>query len=61
VIIYVMPVVVPVVLAPLLVGEAWGSSAAPLALSVAAVCAGAASLSGTSQVSRLEDASRVRW
>jgi drug/metabolite transporter (DMT)-like permease len=61
VIIYVMPVVVPVVLAPLLVGEAWGSSAAPLALSVAAVCAGAALLSGTSQVSRLEEASRVRW
>lgn len=61
VIIYVMPVVVPVMLAPLLVGEYWGSSAVPLALSVAAVCAGAASLSGTSQVSRLEEASRVHW
>jgi len=60
VIIYVMPVVVPVVLAPLLVGESWGSSAAPLALSVAAVCAGAASLAGSRHVSTLEEASRVR-
>ena len=61
VIIYVMPVVVPVVLAPLLVGESWGSSAAPLALSVAAVCAGAAALAGSRHVKALEEASRVRW
>jgi drug/metabolite transporter (DMT)-like permease len=61
VIIYVMPVVVPVVLAPLLVGETWGSSAVPLILSVAAVCAGAGSLSGSRHVSTLEEASRVRW
>lgn len=61
VIIYVMPVVVPVVLAPLLVGESWGSSAAPLALSVAAVCAGAASLAASRHVSTLEEPSRVRW
>jgi len=61
VIIYVMPVVVPVLLAPLLVGETWGSSAAPLALSVAAVCAGAASLAGSRQVSALEEGSRVQW
>jgi len=59
VIIYVMPVIVPVALAPLLVGEAWGSSAAPLALSVATVCAGAASLSGSRQVSTLERATRA--
>jgi drug/metabolite transporter (DMT)-like permease len=61
VIIYVMPVVVPVALAPLLVNEDWGSSAAPLAVSVAAVCAGAASLSGSRHVSTLEEASQVRW
>ena len=60
VIIYVMPVVVPVALAPLLVGESWGSSAAPLALSVAAVCAGAASLAGSRHVGTLEEASSVR-
>jgi hypothetical protein len=59
VIIYVMPVVVPVLLAPLLVGESWGSSAAPLALSVAAVCAGAASLAGSQHVSTLEESARV--
>jgi drug/metabolite transporter (DMT)-like permease len=64
VIIYVMPVVVPVLLAPVLVGEAWSSSPAsglPLGLSVAAVCAGAAALSGSRTVSALEDASRIRW
>jgi drug/metabolite transporter (DMT)-like permease len=58
VIIYVMPVVVPVLLAPLLLDESWGSSAAPLALSVAAVCAGAASLAGSQHVSTLEEAAR---
>ena len=64
VIIYVMPVVVPVLLAPVLVGEAWSSSPAsgvPLGLSVAAVCAGAAALSGSRAVSALEDVSRIRW
>ena len=48
-IVYVMPVVVPVLLAPLLVGEDWDSSpvaGVPLALSFAAVCAGAAALAG---------------
>jgi hypothetical protein len=64
VIIYVMPVVVPVLLAPVLVGEAWSSSPAsglPLGLSVAAVCAGAAALSGSRTVSALEDVSQIRW
>lgn len=60
-IIYVMPVVVPVVLAPLLVGEAWGASAAALALSVAAVCAGAAALAGSRHVSTLEESAQARW
>ena len=47
VIVYVMPVVVPVLLAPVLVGEDWDSSPVggmPLALSFAGVCAGAAAL-----------------
>ena len=47
VIVYVMPVVVPVLLAPVLVGEDWGSSPLgrmPLGLSLAAVCGGAAAL-----------------
>ena len=47
VIVYVMPVVVPVLLAPVLTGERWDSSPAggvPLALSFAAVCAGAGTL-----------------
>ena len=50
VLIYVMPVVVPVLLAPLLVGEDWRSArggAMPLALSLAAVCAGVAALAGS--------------
>jgi drug/metabolite transporter (DMT)-like permease len=50
VIVYVMPVVVPVLLAPVLVGEDWSSSRAgrlPLGLSLAAVCAGAAVLAGS--------------
>jgi drug/metabolite transporter (DMT)-like permease len=61
VIIYVMPVVVPVLLAPLLVGETWGSSAVPLALSVGAVCAGAASLARSQHVSAMEERPPVRW
>jgi hypothetical protein len=60
VVIYVMPVVVPVLLAPLLVGESWGSAAAPLALSVAAVCVGTASLAGSPHVSAVEQGSPVR-
>ena len=47
VMVYVMPVVVPVLLAPVLVGEDWDSSPVggmPLALSFAAVCAGATAL-----------------
>ena len=50
VIVYVMPVVIPVLLAPVLVGEEWDSSPVggmPLALSLAAVCAGAGALAGS--------------
>ena len=59
VIVYVMPVLVPVVLAPLLVGEGWGSPLddAVLALSVAGVCAGAAVLAGSRSVSAVDRAS----
>jgi len=62
VIIYVMPVVVPV-LAGVLLGERWAASPAAavvLALSVAAVCAGAALLSGSRRVVTWEAASRAR-
>ena len=48
-IVYVMPVVVPVLLAPVLIGEDWYSSpvaGVPLALSFGAVCAGAVALAG---------------
>ena len=50
VIVYLMPVVVPVLLAPVLVGEDWDTSRVgqvPLGLSVAAVCAGAVALSAS--------------
>jgi hypothetical protein len=63
-IIYVMPVVVPVLLAPVLVGEAWSSSPAsglPLGLSVAAVCCGAGALAGSRTVRTLEDVPQIRW
>jgi drug/metabolite transporter (DMT)-like permease len=63
-IIYVMPVVVPVLLAPVLVGEAWSSSPAgglPLGLSVAAVCCGAGALAGSHTVRTLEDVPQIRW
>ncbi len=63
VIIYVMPVVVPVLLAGVLLGERWAASPAAavvLALSVAAVCAGAALLSGSRRVVTWEAASRAR-
>lgn len=63
VIIYVMPVVVPVLLAGVLLGERLAASpaaAAALALSVAAVCAGAASLSGSRRVVTWEADSRAR-
>ena len=58
-IVYVMPVLVPVVLAPLLVGEGWGSPLddAVLVLSVAGVCAGAAVLAGSRPVSAVDRAS----
>ena len=59
VIIYVVPVVVPVLIAAALLGEGWASSpaaAVPLGVSVAAVCAGAAALSGSRHVSALEGA-----
>jgi uncharacterized membrane protein YozB (DUF420 family) len=52
-IVFVVPVVVPVLLAPVLVGEGWASSpigAVPLLLSLAVVCAGAAILSGSAGV-----------
>jgi drug/metabolite transporter (DMT)-like permease len=57
VIVYVVPVVVPVVAAPVLVGESWASSPAgglPLALSIAGVCAGAAVLGGSRRITSLE-------
>jgi hypothetical protein len=52
-IVYVIPVVVPVLLAPALVGEGWGNAphgVAPLLLSLAVVCVGAAVLAGSSTV-----------
>lgn len=57
-ILYVVPVVVPVLLAPVLVGESWGASpggGVPLLLSVAAVCAGAAVLGGSRRIGALEE------
>ncbi len=57
VIVYVVPVVVPVLAAPVLVGESWASSPAgglPLALSIAGVSAGAAILGGSRRISSLE-------
>jgi len=62
VIIYVMPVVVPVLLAGTLLGERWAASpgaAVALALCAAVVCAGAASLSGSRRVITWEAASRA--
>lgn len=63
VIIYTMPVVVPVLLAGTLLGERWAASpaaAGALALSVAAVCAGAALLSDSRRVVAWEAGSRAR-
>jgi drug/metabolite transporter (DMT)-like permease len=63
VVIYVMPVVVPVLLASALLGESWAASPAAgagLGVSVLAVCAGAASLSGSRGVVALEAATRPR-
>ena len=57
-ILYVVPVVVPVLLAPVLVGESWTDSpggGVPLLLSVAAVCAGAAVLGGSRRIGALEE------
>jgi len=57
-ILYVVPVVVPVLLAPVLVGESWSDGpggGVPLLLSVAAVCAGAAVLGGSRRIGALED------
>ena len=51
--IYVIPVVVPVLLAPVLVGEAWSDApagAVPLLASLAVVCVGAAVLSKSASV-----------
>jgi len=58
--IYVLPVVVPVLLAPLLTGEQWGDSAlgvVVLALSLAGVCLGAAALASSPRIANrvLED------
>lgn len=61
VIIYVMPVVVPVLLAAGFLGESWAASRAAgvgLAISVAAVCAGAAALSGSRRVAAFEAATQ---
>ncbi len=63
VIIYVMPVVVPVLLAAALLGESFAASptaAVALALSLVAVCAGAASLSGSRHVVGVEAGSQAR-
>jgi hypothetical protein len=52
-IVYVIPVVIPVLLAPALVGEGWGSAphgVGPLLLSLAVVCVGAAVLASSSTV-----------
>lgn len=52
-IVFVVPVVVPVLLAPALFGEAWSHAphgAGPLLLAVGVVCAGAAALAGSSTV-----------
>jgi len=52
-IVYVVPVVVPVLLAPALVGEGWSGAphgVAPLLLSLAVVCVGAAVLASSSTV-----------
>ena len=57
-ILYVVPVVVPVLLAPVLVGESWTDSPGgglPLLVSVAAVCAGAAVLGGSRRIGALEE------
>lgn len=50
---YVMPVIIPVLLAPILVGESWNTSPGgglPLAFSVIVVCAGAVALGGSPRV-----------
>src|SRR3954451_10476 len=63
VIIYVMPVVVPVLLASALLGESGAASPAAavgLGVSVTAVCAGAAFLSGSRRVVALEAPTRPR-
>jgi drug/metabolite transporter (DMT)-like permease len=63
VLIYVMPVVVPVLLAWLLLGERWPSAptaAVLLALSIASICAGAALLSSSRRVVTWEVASGAR-
>lgn len=59
-VIYVVPVVVPVVIAAALLGEAWAGSAASgvgLALSIAAVSAGAGALAGSRHASAFDGAS----
>lgn len=55
-VLYVMPVLIPVLLAPLVAGEGWGSTplgGGALAASLAAVCAGTAVLAASSAVHRL--------
>jgi hypothetical protein len=59
VIVYVVPVIVPVLGAPLLFGESWASSPVgglPLALSVLAVCVGAGALAASQRVQAAEAA-----
>jgi hypothetical protein len=56
VLLYVLPVIVPVLLAPVLVGERWSESPGggiPLGLAVAAVCAASALLSTSRQVAEV--------
>ena len=51
--VYVMPVIIPVLLAPILVGESWSTSPGgglPLAFSVMVVCLGAVALGGSPRV-----------
>ena len=55
--IYVMPVVLPVLLAPVLLGEGWGTAPAgvlPLLLALAAVSAGAGALASSRRVAAAE-------
>src|SRR5207247_9982669 len=59
-IVLVLQITVPVVLAPLVGGERWGSNGPGLALALAAVALGAALLASSRAVGELEDERRRR-